>query len=130
MSLVCRSNRRYFTHVYERSLTPRLKHDRHHVLLLGPRQVGKSTLLGSLEPDLTLNLASLATFREFVTQPGRLERELLAAPRATRTVLIDEVQRIPALLDGLQANHAQSSTVSSNTLRSSGLRDGRRKLRE
>ena len=93
----------YFTHVYERLLRSRLQHDRHHLLLLGPRQVGKSTLLGSLEPDLTLNLASLATFREFVTEPERLERELLAAPQTTRTVLIDEVQRIPALLDGIQA---------------------------
>lgn len=56
-----------FTHVHERHLEGRLKRDRHNVLLLGPRQVGKSTLLGSLEPDLTLNLASLATFREFST---------------------------------------------------------------
>jgi predicted AAA+ superfamily ATPase len=89
--------------MYERVLASRLKHDRHNLLLLGPRQVGKSTLLGSLAPDLTLNLASLQTFREFVTEPERLERELFAAPATTRTVLIDEVQRIPALLDGIQA---------------------------
>lgn len=93
----------YFTHMYERSLGARLRRDRHHLLLLGPRQVGKSTLLGSLEPDVTLNLASLATFREFVTAPERLERELLAAPSTARTILIDEVQRVPALLDGVQA---------------------------
>ena len=61
------------------------------MLLLGPRQTGKSTLLGSLAPDLTINLASLATFHEYVAQPERLERELLAAPRDVRTVLIDEV---------------------------------------
>lgn len=89
--------------MYDRLLGARLRRDRHHILLLGPRQVGKSTLLGSLEPDLTLNLASLATFREYVGQPERLERELLAAPPTTRTILIDEVQRIPALLDGVQA---------------------------
>jgi len=89
--------------VYERLLGPRLKSDRHNVLLLGPRQVGKSTLLGSLEPDLTINLASLATFRDYVGQPERLERELLAARPTLRTVLIDEVQRVPALLDGVHA---------------------------
>lgn len=89
--------------MYERCLTARLKNDRHNILLLGPRQAGKSTLLGSLEPDVTLNLASLATFREFVAEPQRLERELRAAPAATRTILIDEVQRVPALLDGIQA---------------------------
>ncbi len=89
--------------MYERLLTPSLKADRHSVLLLGPRQVGKSTLLGSLEPDITLNLASLATFREYVARPERLEAELAAAPVNTRTLFIDEVQRIPALLDGVQA---------------------------
>jgi predicted AAA+ superfamily ATPase len=89
--------------MYERLLEARLKQDRRHVLLLGPRQVGKSTLLGSLAPDVTLNLASLATFREYVAQPERLEAELRAAPSATKTVFIDEVQRVPALLDGVQA---------------------------
>ena len=64
--------------MYARLLEPRLKREGHHILLLGPRQVGKSTLLGSLQPDITLNLASLATFREFVAQPERLER---ASPR-------------------------------------------------
>jgi len=89
--------------MYDRLLEPRLRHGRHHILLLGPRQVGKSTLLGWLQPDVTLNLASLATFREFVAQPERLEQELLAAPPTTRTIFIDEVQRVPALLDGIQA---------------------------
>lgn len=89
--------------MYERALSARLRRDRRDVLLLGPRQVGKSTLLGLLAPDVTVNLASLATFREFVSDPARLERELLAARPATRTILIDEVQRVPALLDGVQA---------------------------
>ena len=43
-----------------------------------PRQVGKSTLLDSLEPDLTLNLASPGTFRDLVRRPERLEQELEA----------------------------------------------------
>jgi uncharacterized protein len=89
--------------VYERSLFERLAAHRRNVLLLGPRQVGKSTLLAALKPDLAVNLASLATFKDYVSQPERLERELLAAPPSVRTVLIDEVQRVPALLDGIQA---------------------------
>jgi predicted AAA+ superfamily ATPase len=56
-----------------------------------------------LEPDLTINLASLGTFREYVTQPERLEAELAAAPPTVKTVFVDEVQRVPALLDGIQA---------------------------
>jgi uncharacterized protein len=94
---------RYFTHMYERVVVRRLSAHRRNVLLLGPRQVGKSTLLTSLQPDLVVNLASLSTFRQFVTDPERLERELLGAPASVRTVLIDEVQRVPALLDGVQA---------------------------
>jgi predicted AAA+ superfamily ATPase len=50
-----------------------------------------------------VDLASLASFRQYVADPERLERELSAAPPAIRTVLIDEVQRVPALLDAVQA---------------------------
>jgi predicted AAA+ superfamily ATPase len=93
----------YFTHMYERLLARRLERHTRNVLLLGPRQVGKSTLLNALKPDIVINLASLASFRQYVTEPGRLERELRAAPGASRTVLIDEIQRIPVLLDAVQA---------------------------
>lgn len=89
--------------MYERVLIHRLQRDRKNLLLLGPRQVGKSTLLSSLKPDFALNLSSLATLREYLTAPERLERELLAAPGHVRTVLIDEVQRVPVLLDSVQA---------------------------
>jgi predicted AAA+ superfamily ATPase len=89
--------------MFERILDRPLRRGRQNVLLLGPRQTGKSTLLRSLHPDVTINLASPATFRDYVTEPERLERELLAAPASTRTVFLDEVQRVPALLDGIQA---------------------------
>lgn len=88
--------------MYERALSPHLNRGRKSVLLLGPRQVGKSTLLQTLEPDLALNLASPATFRAYVSRPERLEEELRAAPSRARTILIDEVQRVPALLDVVQ----------------------------
>jgi predicted AAA+ superfamily ATPase len=94
---------RYFTHVYERLLAPRLSGNHRNILLLGPRQVGKSTLLASLAPNLRVDLSSLDTFRHYVSDPGRLERELDAAPASVRTVFIDEVQRVPALLDAVQS---------------------------
>ena len=87
--------------VYERSLAGVLRSSARSVLLLGPRQVGKSTLLTALRPDLTLNLASPSTFRDFVSHPERLEHELLAAPPSIETVFIDEVQRVPALLEAV-----------------------------
>ena len=80
--------------MYERLLAPRLGGNRRSILLLGPRQVGKSTLLASLAPDLRVDLSSPDTFRHYVSDPGRLERELDAAPAAIRTVFVDEVQRV------------------------------------
>lgn len=87
----------------ERRLARTIGAHRRNVLLLGPRQVGKSTLLNGLAPDLVINLASPSSFRTYVTDPGRLERELRAAPAVVQTVLIDEIQRVPALLDAVQA---------------------------
>jgi predicted AAA+ superfamily ATPase len=89
--------------MFERVLAGRIAADPRSVLLLGPRQVGKSTLLGGLAPDLTVNLTSPATFRDYVSVPERLERELRAAPAAVRTVFIDEVQKVPPLLDAVQS---------------------------
>jgi predicted AAA+ superfamily ATPase len=88
--------------MYDRLLAETIRLGRRSVLLLGPRQVGKSTLLQSLEPDLSLNLASPSTYRDYVAAPERLEHELAAAPRSVRLVFIDEVQRIPPLLDAVQ----------------------------
>ncbi len=88
--------------MYQRILTPLLLDGRRSVLILGPRQVGKSTLLSSLGSDIALNLASPRTFRDYVSHPERLERELHAAPPRAKTVFIDEVQRVPALLDVVQ----------------------------
>lgn len=88
--------------MYERLLLSHLQRDSKSVLLLGPRQAGKSTLLSSLNPDLQLNLADPATFRKYVTKPERLETELAAAGPKVRTVFLDEVQRVPALLDVVQ----------------------------
>lgn len=88
--------------MFERLITKQLKAGKRSALILGPRQVGKSTLLASLEPDFTLNLASPAEFRDYATHPERLEDELRGAEESTRTVFIDEVQRVPELLDLLQ----------------------------
>jgi predicted AAA+ superfamily ATPase len=89
--------------MYERLLAARIGRHRRSVLLLGPRQVGKSTLLRGLAPDLAIDLASPSAFRDYVAQPERFERELELAAPGVRTVMVDEVQRVPALLDAMQA---------------------------
>lgn len=88
--------------MFERLLAARLRASTRSVLLLGPRQVGKSTLLGGMDPDLALNLADPGTHRRYLTHPELLIEILGGAPSSTRLVLIDEIQKVPALLDALQ----------------------------
>lgn len=67
--------------------------------LLGPRGTGKSTMVRSLFPDaVTIDLLDPQTARELSARPERL-RDRAAVASAPRTVVIDEVQRVPALLD-------------------------------
>lgn len=85
-----------------RTLTQLLGEEEASVLLLGPRQTGKSTLMAGLKPDWTINLAREATFLEFARNPLALE-EGLAGRRERTVVFIDEVQRLPTLLNTAQA---------------------------
>ena len=78
----------------------------------GPRQTGKTTLLFELfpkSPRYNLLLASEA--RRLATEPSFLRQELLAMPPGRIPVVIDEVQKVPELLDEVQAliveNHMQ-----------------------
>lgn len=71
------------------------------ILLIGPRQTGKSTLLSSLNPDLSINLSKEDVFLEFSSQPALLEKLLLS--KSIKKIFIDEVQRLPSLLNTIQA---------------------------
>jgi len=84
---------------YSRYLTGILEKIRKSVLLLGPRQTGKSTLIETLNPSLTINLADEQTFVEYLRDPGLLR----AAIGSHKKVFIDEIQRIPSLLNTVQA---------------------------
>ena len=50
-----------------------IANSRRSVLLLGPCQTGKSTLMRSLKPDLEIDLAHDAVFLEFAQNPRALE---------------------------------------------------------
>ena len=69
--------------------------------LWGPRLAGKSTLLRQRYPDgVWVDLLKADEFRRYVARPERLREELEAAgPDPSRQVVIDEVQKVPALLD-------------------------------
>ncbi|MBL4680769.1 MAG: ATP-binding protein [Pseudomonadales bacterium] len=78
-----------------------LKHPK-SILLLGPRQVGKSTLCQTMAPNLSLNLADETTFREHLNDPGLIKRIIQALPPGQNLILIDEIQRIPSMLNTIQ----------------------------
>ncbi|MFZ5470200.1 MAG: ATP-binding protein [Myxococcota bacterium] len=84
-----------------RLLEPALRASKKSVLLWGPRQVGKSTLLESLRPDLTINLALESEYFRFSSRPELLESVI--RDRKPQMVFIDEIQRIPGLLNTAQA---------------------------
>ncbi len=66
--------------------------------LWGPRQTGKSTLLRQTYPQARwIDLLKAEEFRRYVQNPELLREELAAAP--ADQVVIDEVQKVPQLLD-------------------------------
>jgi predicted AAA+ superfamily ATPase len=70
-----------------------------HYFLFGPRGTGKSTWLAATHPDaLRVDLLAPEVHRAYAARPERL-RELMAANPHASVVVIDEVQRVPALLD-------------------------------
>jgi uncharacterized protein len=68
--------------------------------LWGPRQVGKSTLLKQLYPTAhSIDLLQADSFIRYSTQPQLLREELAALPVKPERIVIDEIQKIPLLLD-------------------------------
>jgi predicted AAA+ superfamily ATPase len=92
------------THMYKRILKQKCATilQNKSLLLLGPRQVGKSTLIKTLQPDLTINLAKQTEYLDHLKDPSLLER-LIPHAKKPFLVFIDEVQRIPDMLNTVQA---------------------------
>jgi predicted AAA+ superfamily ATPase len=68
------------------------------LFLLGPRQTGKSTLLRSQFPDAKIfDLLDPELFRDLNKSPSLLKE--LIAPIENNIIIIDEIQKLPELLD-------------------------------
>ena len=78
------------------------------IFLWGARQTGKSTLLQTLFPKAVyFDLLKADVFTELKLHPSILRQRVLALP-STTVVILDEVQKIPDLLDEvhwLMVNH-------------------------
>ena len=78
--------------------------------LWGPRQTGKSSLLKQLYPEaLWIDLLKTNDFLRYTSQPFLLREEVQAA--TPRLVIIDEVQKVPLLLDEVHWLIENTSTV-------------------
>lgn len=86
--------------MYARTLQIEASIIRKSVFLLGPRQTGKSTLLRQRFPEARyVDLLEADTFRELSTFPETLRQRLTPADRL---IIIDEIQKLPRLLDEVQ----------------------------
>ena len=73
-----------------------------HFFLFGPRQTGKSTLTREYFPKSKTKFYDLLNSKEFtrlVAAPHLLREEVLSLKKEVTHIVIDEVQRIPSLLD-------------------------------
>lgn len=94
--LHCNLDMKYF-----RKLSLTIQKSKSSILLIGPRQTGKSTLMKGLSPELTINLAQEKVFLQFSSQPELLEQ--LIKSKNPKSIFIDEIQRLPSLLNTIQA---------------------------
>lgn len=80
---------------FSRLLTP----PKDSFFLFGPRGVGKSTWLKSqLAADLTINLLQHDVYLKYLINPSYL-RDVASGLKKTDWICIDEVQKVPAILD-------------------------------
>ena len=69
------------------------------LFLWGARQTGKSTLLKQLFPDaLWFDLLKSDVYRRYQKEPSQF-REVIIANTTSSNVIVDEIQKIPELLD-------------------------------
>lgn len=75
------------------------------ILLLGPRQSGKTTFVKQLPHDRYINLMDMENFYGYKQEPGLLAKEVKALAKLLKRppmVIIDEIQKIPQLTNDCQ----------------------------
>ncbi|MBL8751951.1 MAG: ATP-binding protein [Planctomycetes bacterium] len=76
-------------------------------LLFGARQTGKTALLRQVlqqsEPAQLFDLQDTALRRQLESDPARFGREVRALPKQKQVIVVDEIQKVPALLEEVQS---------------------------
>ena len=83
--------------IIPRHLQPAEIASKKSIFLFGPRQTGKSTLIKQSLPEAPLfDLLDSETFFPLSQRPSLLREQI---PQSTQLVVIDEIQKLPILLD-------------------------------
>lgn len=81
-------------------------------LLFGARQTGKTALLRHVlkksEGSRLYDLQDSAMRRQFEADPSSFSREIRALPKSVGAVVVDEIQKVPALLEEVQSLHDEA----------------------
>lgn len=86
--------------MYKRSIDLHRAVERKSHFLFGPRQTGKSTLIKQQLPNaLVVDLLNAESYLQLTARPGRLIEICAPAVKKRQLVVIDEIQKIPQLLD-------------------------------
>jgi uncharacterized protein len=72
------------------------------ILLLGPRQTGKTTLLRRIEAALRIELVEPRQRHRYERDPSLLRDEAIGLGERRPLIIIDEVQKVPELMDVAQ----------------------------
>ena len=93
----------------ERAIDPKLREAlarKRSVLLLGPRQTGKTTLLQKIPCDYSLSFVQPTLRQKYEKNLDLLTQEIEAISESTAPriplVVMDEVQKIPEVMDAAQ----------------------------
>jgi uncharacterized protein len=86
--------------MYQRLLDISAPSRKKSLFLFGPRSTGKTTLLRQQFPqERIINLLRSAIFLPLSQEPGRLSELIRGMPPSDQPVVIDEIQKLPQLLD-------------------------------
>ena len=94
--------------MYKRILKDQLP--KNSFFLFGPRQVGKSTLLKEQKADLTIDLLDPELQLAYNKNPNLL-RQQVDEIKTSSTIFIDEVQRVPKILDVIHSLMEQKPKI-------------------
>ena len=90
--------------IFQRFLNLKKDSQSKSLFLFGPRQTGKTYLLKQTFPDAPFyNLLLSDIFLKVSQRPSIIREELLAlGKKCPQPIIIDEIQKLPALLDEVQ----------------------------